>query len=124
MTKRERLVVLAIYVSVLGFAFVTVLKPVMTSYVIKHKGNFSEHRISNEQIQLKSVQYVSDSNQDSKMVRMLSEVLDISEGDISLMLEGGSKPSEILFNSGILLSDLSDEYSFDIVGGSLVRFRA
>lgn len=124
MTKRERLVVLAIFISVLGFSFITSLKPVMHSYISRYQGSITQYSIRNEKVQLKTVQYASHNAQDSKMVRMLSEVLDISKGSIISMLDGGSKPNEILLSSGILLSDLSEEYSFDIVGGSLVRFRA
>ena len=54
---------------------------------------------------------------------MLRDVLDISKEDVFTVLEGGMKPSELLMSSGILLSDLSEQYSFDIVGDDLVRFR-
>lgn len=58
------------------------------------------------------------------MVNMLSEVLSIKKTDIIDALQGGTKPSELLISNGILLSDLSEEYSFDVVSEELVRFRA
>lgn len=123
MTNKERLAVLAIFVSVLGFAFVSALRPVMISYVAKETGIHLSQDILDQKLRLKSLHFRSNSDS-SKMVSMLSEVLGIPEDEIELSLAGGSKPSELLLNSGILLSDLSQEYSFDIVGDGLVRFRA
>jgi len=122
MTNKDRLAVLAIFVSVLGFAFVAALKPVMISYVVKQTG-YQSFEIKDEKIRLKSLHFKTGSEQ-SKIVNMLSEVLGIPADEILLSLEGGSKPSELLLSSGILLSDLSDEYSFDIVGNGLIKFRA
>jgi len=70
-----------------------------------------------------SIHFESKVEEDSKIVNMLSEVLGIEKDDIQLALDGGSKPSELLASYGILLSDISEEYSFDIVGEGLVRFR-
>ncbi len=123
MTSKERVAVLAIFISVLGFSFVAALKPVMISYAIKSRDSISSYSIENQKTQLKTLHYGLE-NASSNMVDMLSEVLEISKEDILLSLKGGSKPSELLLSSGILLSDLSQEYSFDIVGESLVRFRA
>jgi len=122
MTNKDRLAVLAIFVSVLGFAFVAALKPVMISYVVKQTG-YQSFEIKDEKIRLKSLHFKTGSEQ-SKIVNMLSEVLGIPADEILLSLEGGSRPSELLLSSGILLSDLSDEYSFDIVGNGLIKFRA
>jgi hypothetical protein len=45
--------------------------------------------------------------------------------DIIISLEGGIKPSEMLHNSGILLSDLEDEFNFKTDGErELVRFNS
>lgn len=123
MTNKERLAILAIFVSVLGFAFVSALKPVMISYVVKETGIHLSEDILDQKLRLKSLHFKSNS-ESSKMVSMLSEVLGVPQEEIELSLAGGSKPSELLLNSGILLSDLSNEYSFDIVGDGLVRFRA
>ncbi len=123
MTNKERLAVLAIFVSVLGFAFVSALKPVMISYVVKETGIHLSEDILDQKLRLKSLHFKSNS-ESSKVVSMLSEVLGIPEEEISISLAGGSKPSELLLNSGILLSDLSEEYKFDIVGEGLIRFRA
>ena len=123
MTNKKMLAFVAIFVSVLGFAFVGALKPVILDYSIKQYSSQATFDIKDQKIQLESLHYDSD-NQSSKMIDMLSEVLGINREDILISLEGGSKPSEMLLSNGILLSDLSEEYSFDIVGGELVRFRA
>ena len=123
MTNKDRLAVLAIFVSVLGFAFVSALKPVMINYVVKQSGYNASFNIESEKLKLKTLHFKSNS-ESSKIVSMLSEVLDVSEGEIALSLEGGVRPSELLLSSGILLSDLSEEYEFDIVGDGLIRFRA
>lgn len=122
MTNKDRVAVLAIFVSVLGFSFVAALKPVMISYVAQQSGIHTSFSINNSKLALKSVHFKSGSAS-SKMVRMLSEVLGIPQEDVILALEGGNKPSELLLSSGIFLSDLTDEYSFDIVGENFVRFR-
>lgn len=112
-----------IFVSVLGFAFVGALKPVIIDYSIRQYSSQTVFDIKDQKIQLKSLHYDCD-NQSSKMVNMLSEVLGIDKEDILISLEGGTKPREMLLSSGILFSDLREEYSFDIVGNGLVRFRA
>ncbi len=123
MTNKDRVAVLAIFVSVLGFSFVAALKPVMISYVAQQGGIYTSFSINNSKLALKSVHFRS-GGASSKMVRMLSEVLGIPQEDVILSLEGGSKPSEMLMSSGVFLSDLAEEYSFDIFGDGLVRFRA
>ncbi len=123
MTNKKMFAFVAIFVSVLGFAFVGALKPVIIDYSIRQYSSQTVFDIKDEKIQLKSLHYDS-KEQSSKMVNMLSEVLEIEKEDILMSLRGGSKPSEMLLSSGILLSDLSDQYSFDIVGDGFVRFRA
>ncbi len=123
MTNKKMFAFVAIFVSVLGFAFVGALKPVIIDYSIRQYSSQTVFDIKDHKIQLKSLHYDSN-NQPSKMVNMLSEVLEIEKEDILMSLKGGSKPSEMLLSSGILLSDLSDQYSFDIVGDGFVRFRA
>ncbi len=123
MTNKKMLAFVVIFVSVLGFAFVGALKPVILNYSIKQYSSQTAFDIKDQKIQLESLHYDCD-DQSSKMVNMLSEVLGIDKEDILISLEGGSKPSEMLLSNGILLSDLSEEYSFDIVGSELVRFRA
>ena len=122
MTSKERFAVLAIFVSVLGFSFVTALKPVMSDYVATYRP-VSRYSVQTERINLKSVYYSSKEEGYSKIVNMLSEVLEIGKEDILDSLNGGTKPSELLMSSGILLSDLSEDYAFDIVGDDLVKFR-
>ncbi len=113
----------AIFVSVLGFAFVGALKPVIIDYSIRQYTTQSFFNVKDEEIQLKTLHYNS-VDQSSKMINMLSDVLGIGKEEIGMSLKGGIKPSEILLSNGILLSDLAQEYSFDIVGNGLVRFRA
>lgn len=124
MTNKERLIVLTIFISVLGFSFVSALKPVINSYIFNPTNLVSVYGVNNSVVKYSSVYFESNTDSESKMVNMLSEVLGIESEDIELALEGGSKPSELLSLQGIYLSDLSEEYSFDIVGDSLVRFRA
>lgn len=124
MTNKERLVILAIFVSVLGYSFVSALRPAINEYIYKPTNLASVYSINNSVVVLDSIHYYSNEETESKMVNMLSEVLDIERDDIDLALEAGTTPTELLASSGILLSDLSEEYSFDIVGEKLVRFRA
>ncbi len=123
MTNKDRLAVLAIFVSVLGFSFVAALKPVMISYAIKQDAYNTTFNFESEKLKLRTLHFKSGSS-NSKVVDMLSDVLGMSSDEIQLALEGGMKPSELLLSSGILLSDISEEYSFDIIGNGLIRFRA
>ncbi|OGC44208.1 hypothetical protein A2400_02295 [candidate division WS6 bacterium RIFOXYB1_FULL_33_14] len=123
MTNRERVVVLTIFVSVLGISFVSALRPVINSYIYNPTNLVSSYSVNNSVIRVDSIHFESKVEEDSKIVNMLSEVLGIEKDDIQLALDGGSKPSEFLASSGILLSDISEEYSFDIVGDGLVKFR-
>lgn len=122
MTNKKMIAFVAIYVSVLGFAFIEALKPVIASYSAKQYSVNSQYTYSNKEVILKKV-YFEEKEDSSKMVNMLSEVLGIKKIDIIDALRGGTKPSELLISNGIFLSDLSEEYSFDIVGDGLVRFR-
>ena len=123
MTNKKMIAFVTIFVSVLGFAFIDALKPVIASYSAKQYSVNSQYTYSNKEELLKKV-YFEEREDSSKMVNMLSEVLGIKKTDIVDVLQGGTKPSELLISNGILLSDLSEEYSFDIVGDGLVRFRA
>ena len=123
MTNRERVVVLTIFVSVLGISFVSALRPVINSYIYNPTNLVSSYSVNNSVIRVDSIHFESKVEEDSKIVNMLSEVLGIEKDDIQLALDGGSKPSELLASYDILLSDISEEYSFDIVGEGLVRFR-
>lgn len=121
--NKKMLAFVAIFVSVLGFAFLGALKPVIVGYSLSQLATKSIFDFQEEEIELKTLHY-SPNDRSSKMVTMLSEVLGIEEEDIALALQGGSKPTELLHSNGILLSDLAEEYSFDIVGNGFVRFRA
>ena len=123
MTNKKMLVFIAIFVSVLGFAFIEALKPVINNYSAKQYSVNSQYLYTNQEIQTRKVYFEAEEGS-SKMTNMLSSVLGIDRNDIEDALQGGTKPSELLISNGIFLSDLSEEYSFDIVGGELVRFRA
>ncbi len=122
--KKKMLAFVAICVSVLGIAFLGALKPVIVGYSLTQLTTKSIFDFQEEEIKLKMPHYTPNDRSGNKMVTMLSEVLGIEQEDIALALEGGSKPSELLHSNGILLSDLAEEYSFDIVGNGFVRFRA
>lgn len=124
MTNRERLTILTIFVSILGYSFVSALKPVINSYVYNPTNLESVYSINNSYAIPTSIYYESEQVVESKIVNMLSEVLGIEKEDINIALNGGSTPSELLASGGVLLSDLSEEYSFDIVGEKFVKFRA
>ena len=123
MTNKKMLVFIAVFVSVLGFAFIEALKPVINNYSAKQYSVNSQYSYTNQDIQTRKVYFEAEEGS-SKMTNMLSNVLGIDRNDIEDALQGGTKPSELLISSGIFLSDLSEEYSFDIVGEELVRFRA
>ncbi|HBB64555.1 hypothetical protein A3K02_00760 [candidate division WS6 bacterium RIFOXYD1_FULL_33_8] len=126
MTNKERIAVLTIFIPVLGFAFIGAFKSLVDIDDDSRQGNaiFSVDS-KGVKVNLRSISYESGQKGYSKMVLMLSEVLEIPEDDILLSLEGGLKPSELLATNGILLSDLAEDYNFDIVGKSeLVLFRA
>jgi hypothetical protein len=80
----------AIFVSVLGFAFIEALKPVIVNYSAKQYSVNSQYIYSNESILLKKV-YFEEKEGSSKMVNMLSEVLGIKKTDIIDALQGGTK---------------------------------
>ncbi len=122
MTNKKVFAFVAIFVSVLGFAFVGALKPVINDYASKQNSSLAAFNTEDENIQIKTLHYDASSGY-SKMVEMLSDVLGMDKDDIVMSLEGGTKPREMLLSSGILFSDLSELYSFDIVGDGLVRFR-
>ncbi len=123
MTNKKISVFIAVFVSVLGFAFIEALKPVINNYSAKQYTVTSQYEYADEDIQSRKVYFEAEESS-SKMINMLSKVLDIEMDDIEDALQGGTKPSELLISNGIFLSDLSEEYSFDIVGDGLVRFRA
>ena len=123
MTNKKISVFIAVFVSVLGFAFIEALKPVINNYSAKQYTVTSQYEYADEGIQSRRVYFEAEESS-SKMINMLSKVLDIDMDDIEDSLQGGTKPSELLISNGIFLSDLSEEYSFDIVGDGLVRFRA
>lgn len=134
MTNKEKVFFVTFFFSILGLTFSTVFNPLenhigRSSFVIASEyvsklpvleGRYiykNEFKIEREE----SISYSTE----SKMVNMLSTVLNISTKDVRDALDGGAKPSEMLASVGILLSDLSEEFNFDIVGErELVKFRA
>jgi hypothetical protein len=124
MTNKERLTVLFVFVSILGFSFIFALKPVTICYKYSDETEKLVNSIEKENINVEKYYYSESQERESKMVNMLSEVLEIEGEDVLIALEGGLKPSELLLTSGILLADLQHLYSFDLVGNGLVKFRS
>ena len=132
MTNKERVLILSIFISVFGFSLFNAVNPLerhlgMPSFVVA-----SEY-IS--KVPVLEEQYTYDYNfeidrqhsrfdlERSKMVNMLSITLGMSVEDVQESLDGGVKPAEMLASSGILLSDLAEDFNFEIVGErELVRF--
>jgi hypothetical protein len=131
MTNKERLVALTILVSVLGFAFITAINPLQVlssskdspSVVIDYKVySFLPHEYKLNDFEVES--RVQEEREHTRMVSMLSTVLEIPADDIEDVLKGGVRPAEMLASSGIYLSDLAEEFNFEIIGErGLVKFR-
>jgi hypothetical protein len=133
MTNKERVLVLSIFISVFGFSLFNVVNP-LEQHIGKPSLVVASEYISKIPISEESTsadynfeiarQYSRFDGNSSKMVNMLSITLDIPTEDIKEALDGGAKPSEMLASGGILLSDLAEDFNFDIVGErGLVRFR-
>lgn len=131
MTNKERFVLLSIFISVLGFSLFSAFNPleqhvgksslvVASEYITKApvlEEEYGDYDFEEERV------HKFDSNE-SKVISMLNKVLGLSAEDIEHSLDGGVKPSEMLASEGILLSDLTDEFNFDVVGErGLIRFR-
>jgi hypothetical protein len=133
MTNKERVLVLSIFISVFGFSLFNVVNP-LEQHIGKPSMVVASEYISKIPISEESTpvdynfeiarQYSRFDGNSSKMVNMLSITLGIPTEDIKDALDGGTKPSEMLASEGILLSDLAEDFNFDIVGErGLVRFR-
>lgn len=133
MTNKERVLVLSIFISVFGFSLFNVVNP-LEQHIGKPSMVVASEYISKIPIYEESTpidynfeiarQHSRFDGNSSKMVNMLSITLGISTEDIKEALDGGTKPSEMLASGGILLSDLAEDFNFDIVGErGLVRFR-
>jgi hypothetical protein len=132
MTNKERVLVLSIFISVFGFSLFNVVNPleqrIGKSSMVVTSEYISKLPISEEYSPLDynfeiDRQYSRFDGNSSKMVNMLSITLGIPTEDIQEALDGGSKPSELLASSGILLSDLAEDFNFDIIGErGLVKF--
>ena len=136
MTSKKRLLLLSIFISVFGFAFLSAVNPPQQKVGIPKFIVASESK-SKSSVLVSKENYIDDYNFDvdrqysrfdpskSRMVNMLSITLDMPTDDVQEILDGGVKPSEMLANSGILLSDLAEDFNFEIVGDrGLVRFLA
>ena len=132
MTNKERVLVLSIFISVFGFSLFNVVNPleqhigkpsiVVTSEYISKLPISEEYSPLDYNFEIDR-QYSRFDGNSSKMVNMLSITLGIPTEDIQEALDGGSKPSELLASSGILLSDLAEDFNFDIIGErGLVKF--
>ncbi|MDY0097518.1 MAG: hypothetical protein RBS01_04180 [Candidatus Dojkabacteria bacterium] len=134
MTNKERVLILSIFISVFGFSLFNAVNPleshmgnpsfVIASEYISKMPVVVEEETSDLRSEVDRQRTRFDSSK-PKMVNMLSITLGMSVEDVQESLDGGVKPSEMLASSGILLSDLAEEFNFDIVGErGLVKFRA
>lgn len=130
MTSKERFILLSIFISVLGFSLFSAFNP-LEQHIGKSSLVVASEYITKAPVEEEYIDYdfeeerayKFDSNE-SKVISMLSKVLGLSSEDIQDSLDGGVKPSEMLASEGILLSDLTDEFNFDVVGErGLIRFR-
>ncbi len=114
MTNKERVLILSIFISVFGFSLFNAVNP-----LVSHIGNTS-FVVASEYISKIPVvveddtsdlssrvdrQYSRLDSSKPRMVNMLSITLGMSVEDVQENLNQGMKPSEMLANSGILLSD-------------------
>ena len=134
MTNKERVLILSIFISVFGFSLFNAVNPleshmgnpsfVIASEYISKMPVVVEEETSDLRSEVDRQRSRFDSSK-PKMVNMLSITLGMSVEDVQESLDGGVKPSEMLASSGILLSDLAEEFNFDIIGErGLVKFRA
>jgi len=132
MTNKERVVMLSIFISVFGFSLFNAFNPLQQEVGVPKFVVASEYITK---VPLSEEEYVYDYNFDvdrqysrfdsnrSKMVNMLSITLGISTDEIQEALDGGVRPSEMLATNGILLSDLAEDFNFEIIGErGLVKF--
>ncbi|MGI6423167.1 MAG: hypothetical protein ACOX0X_00910 [Candidatus Dojkabacteria bacterium] len=133
MTNKERVIILSIFVSVFGFALFTAINPLkfsndapsaIFSEYISSESFLGEEFNLEDSLRVRD-EYVEVEEEGFKMANMLSITLGIPAIEVKEALDGGTKPSEMLASSGILLTDLAEEFGFDIVGErGLVRFRS
>jgi hypothetical protein len=122
MTKKERVFVLTLIITMFGFSVFGVIDSNESKNVsqIRFEIDDKSERDGSEDYQ--RYRNSQSGYKDSKIIDMLSEVLQISKVDIWDSLNGGMSASEILYNSGVLLSDLEQEYNFTIVHDQFVKF--
>ena len=131
MTNRDRAILLSIFISVFGFSLLNVVNPldqqlgkpfVVTSEYISKVPLMDEEYAYDYNFDIDR-QYSRFDSSKSKLVNMLSISMGISTEDVQEALEGGMKPSEMLAEEGILLSDLEEDFNFELVGDrEFVRF--
>ncbi len=132
MTNKERVVMLSIFISVFGFSLFTAFNPLQQDIGVPKFVVASEYITK---VPLSEEEYAYDYNFDvdrqysrfdsnrSKMVNMLSITLGIPTDEVQEALDGGVRPSEMLASNGVLLSDLAEDFNFEIVGErGFVRF--
>lgn len=133
MTHKERIAILSIFISVLGFSLFSVFNPLEdhiggSSLVVASEYSSKMPVLEQEYVNGYDADDESDlssKTSSSRIAKMLSTTLGIPLDDVVESLEGGAKPSEMLASAGVLLSDLKDEFNFDIVGErGFVRFNS
>ena len=110
MTNKKMFAFVAIFVSVLGFAFVGALKPVIIDYSIRQYTSQTIFNIKDEKIQLKTLHYDSP-DQTSKMVNTdylftsLTSSLNIDEVSVYLQKLSESFPFQKIFVTGLQIKE-------------------
>lgn len=122
MTKRERVFVLTLIITMFGFSIFGVIDGKESRNVSQIRFEVDEKSERDGSEDYERYRNSQSGYKESKIITMLSEVLQISKVDIWDSLNGGMSPSEILHNSGVLLSDLEEEYNFTIVHDQFVKF--
>lgn len=132
MTKRDRLVVVAIVVSFFGFSVFGAISTVEAGYnngqvVWEHRGLGQKkgdvERLGLDDIDTRCFRNHQSSERHTKMVDMLSTVLGMSPEEVEDALSNGDRPREMLAKEGISLYDLEEEFNFEMVGErGFVRF--
>ncbi len=132
MTKKERLLVIAIIISVFGFSIFGTINPVEArtdrGAVVYEVGRHERSRVrahaNDLDVETRCYREHRDSFKHTKMVDMLSTVLDMSPEDIEDALSNGARPKDMLADAGIAMHDLMEEFNFELVGErEFVKFR-
>lgn len=122
MTKKERLFVLTLVITMFGFSVFGLIDGKETRDVTQIRFVIDTKSEKDSSSDYDNYRNTRREFKDSKIISMLSEVLEMPKVEVWNALNGGMSPAELLSNSGVLLSDLQDEYNFKIVNDQFVKF--